>query len=81
METWYSVMVVDNNDCLVPIYFAKDKQVALEEFGFYKTQSSMEHRGHKQVIFSESTQVVEATRPMGELVNEEQEAQYSSIVK
>jgi hypothetical protein len=65
-------MVVDNNDCLVPIYFAKDIEIASEEFKFYSSKDSMEHRGHKTVIFSESRRVVEATRPMGELINEEQ---------
>jgi hypothetical protein len=58
MEKWYSVMIVNDDDCLVPIYFAKDKEVALSEFNFYSNKSCMEYKEHKQVIFSESTQVV-----------------------
>jgi hypothetical protein len=63
MEKWYSVMIVNDDDCLIPIYFAKDKEVALSEYNFYNTQSNMEHREHKKVIFSESTQIVTKVVP------------------
>jgi hypothetical protein len=74
-------MVVDKYDCLVPIYFAKDKEIALEEYKFYSSQGSMEHRGHKKVIFSESTQVAEHALPMGELVSEDQSPINEAIFK
>jgi hypothetical protein len=81
METWYSVMAVNDDDCLVPIYFANDKETAEFEYKIYSSQSSMQHRGHKKVIFSVSTQMAEPTRSMGELVNEEQAGTYNQIVK
>jgi hypothetical protein len=81
METWYSVMAVDNDDCLIPIYFAKIKETAEFEYKLYSSQGSMQHRGHKRVIFSTSTQIAEVTQPMGELINEEQAPTYDQIVR
>jgi hypothetical protein len=83
METWYSVMVVNCDDCLVPIYFAQDKELALQEFNLYSGHDFMQYRQYKKVIFLESTKIVNpfVYSPMGKLVDEEQADTYNQIVK
>jgi hypothetical protein len=79
-ETWYSVMLINDDDGFLPIHFSTSKENAEVEYSYYSTQGSMANRGHKKVILMESTRVAEASRAMGELVNEEQAETYNKIL-